>query len=107
MKKFLILLLISPITFAEVYDFVCVSVDGKRSDTEIIIDTNKKYIQLGGIKFATKYKDNKSEISAWYQNSEDLITFKKVSGKVDYVGGLGEDVFWYEYSCRPAERLIP
>lgn len=105
MKRLLLLLLISPLTFAEVYNFICVE-DVSRKTATIIVDTEEKYIQLGGVKFAFNYTDTSTNISARIDEERDnVMTFNKITGKATQVSL--QDGYWYEYSCRPAERLIP
>ncbi|MDB3996855.1 hypothetical protein N9458_02385 [Gammaproteobacteria bacterium] len=104
MKKFLALLLISPLTYAEVYTFICVVKDENQEIATIIIDTEKKYIQLGGIVFKTNYNDETTVISA---SMDDIsMSFNKITGIAKQVRVNGYP-YVYEYSCRPAKPLIP
>ena len=106
MKRLLLLLLISPLTFAEVYDFVC-DVKGENRKAVIIVDTDERYIKLGGLKFQVNYTDDGTIISAKINNDEPtVITFNKLTGEASHVN-LEMDGYWFEYICKPAVPLIP
>ena len=114
MKKLLLLLLISPLTFAEVYTFICVYKEDS-SKRSIIIDTEKEYIQLDRTMFADNYKDDGKKIyadrfdinNAAFGSGEVIIYFDKITGEATKTAWLGDSFLVYKYSCSPAKPLIP
>lgn len=106
MKRILLLLLLSPLTYAEVYTFAC-KVDEIGSLTSIIIDTDKKYIQLGtGTVFNRAFIDTDSSVHAFYKDTGNLFTFNKITGQASQVWDINKNTDPIYYTCKRAEPLM-
>ena len=107
MRKILLLLLLSPLTYAEVYTFAC-KVDGTDSLTSIIIDTDRKYIQLGSsTMFNRAFINADSSVHAFYGDTGNLFTFNKITGQASQVWDYAKKLDPIYYTCKRAEPLMP
>lgn len=83
----------SPLTYAEVYTFAC-KVDGTDSLTSIIIDTYRKYIQLGSSTiFNRAFIDADSSVVAFYGDTGgNLLSFNKITGQAKQVWDINKNL---------------
>ena len=111
MKKMFIALLLVPMLEAKEYTFLCVPTSSPKDLASVVIDTKEKFIILGQTKFKDEFENTESSVSASNQYTTTVrnsIYFNKISGKMQqsFTGEKGT-FERFDYTCKPAERLMP
>ena len=108
MRRLLALLLLTPIAYSEIYYFSC-AVDESNVVASIKIDTDKKYIELGGsTKFSKSYEETETILRAWNQTGiANMFEVNKITGRARQVYSVDSASETYNYTCRAAKPLMP
>ena len=108
MKRLLALLLLTPIAYSEIYYFSC-AVDESNVVASIKIDTDKKYIELGGsTKFSKSYEETETILRAWNETSiANMFELNKITARAKQVYAKDGYSEAYDYTCKAVIPLMP
>ena len=111
MKKMFIALLLVPMLEAKEYTFACNSSGGKA--VSIKVDTEEKYIIFDDTTIKSlKWEENEDAIIVSHEPERGLIEIIKIDKitsimKQTFQTENGITMFSLNYTCKPAERLMP
>tara|TARA_B100001093_G_C26499395_1_gene872606 strand:- start:280 stop:639 length:360 start_codon:yes stop_codon:yes gene_type:complete len=119
MKKLLALLFLSPLTYSQEYVFACET--DPNTIATVVINTKEKFITLGKAKFDSAWEKDDITITAlsdFYKDQYAVIVFNTVTGEMSQTfykklaepnGETMQELYinQYNYTCKPASRLIP
>jgi hypothetical protein len=115
MNKLLALLILSPLAYAEKYHFTCENKNLKETNTSLVIDTDKKYIEFGNVLIVDEFTETASEINGSYSYKDEnkilvfktYYSFNKITGIFNTVNTSESAKFFQEYLCIKVIPLIP
>jgi len=116
MNKFLALLLLIPVMYAEEYTFTCKYLKNDSTPTEsLLINTKDKYITFqNNAKYSDGWEETETFIGAELVANavRNTIMFNKITGNLQQYTYItltngGFDSSSYDYHCVPSKRLMP